>query len=72
MVMSQPGPAFPAPNSERGLAILRMVWIEILFEIRDHLFTRVTVNPQEGMVIANAVDTLSDGLLIQGSRGVFP
>ena len=49
-----------------------MVRIEVFLQIPNHLLARVTIDPQERMVIGNTVDALADCLLVESFRTILP
>jgi hypothetical protein len=61
--MAQPSPAPPAPNGQAGFRVGRPSGVEVLGQEFDHALARVAVGPQEGVIIANAVEALADCLL---------
>jgi hypothetical protein len=75
--MTQPGSALSSKNRQIAFTILRVRRIEVLFQVFNHSLTRIPVSTQEGVVVAYAVETLTDDFLakafpfIAGRKGFY-
>ena len=69
--MTKPRAVPSTPNSKTTLWVLECGGIEIVFEILDHAVARISVDPQESVIISNAVETLSELFLRKPSGRVF-
>ena len=58
MVMTKPCAVPPTPDSEAALRVLGLVRMEIMFEVLDHAVARISVDPQEGVVVSDTIETL--------------
>ena len=63
MIVAQTRPALPAPYRQTRLLVARMRRMEVLLQIRNHPIARISVRPQERVIVADAVQALADLLL---------
>lgn len=63
VVVRQPGTTFPAPDGETVLGVLGLCRMEVLLQEANHTLTRIAVGSQEGVVVTNGIQTLSNVLL---------
>lgn len=71
MVVTKPSAVPSTPDSETALRVLGLGRMEIMFEVLDHTIARISVYPQEGVVISNTIKTLSQLFLCEPSPRVF-
>lgn len=71
MVMAKPRATLSTPDRQTVLWIFRLRRMKVLFEIRDHVITGISVCPKESMIIANAIQTLPYGLLRKTFTFIF-
>jgi hypothetical protein len=63
MVVTKSCAIFATAYRQSGFDVFWLRCMEVFFQVRDHLFAGITVSPQECVIIANAVYTLTDLLL---------
>ena len=63
MIVAQTRPALPAPYRQTRLLVAGMRRMEVLLQIRNHPIARISVRPQERVIVADAVQALADLLL---------
>jgi hypothetical protein len=70
--VAKPCAILSTPNSETTFRVLGLGGVEVVFEVLDHAIARVSVDPQEGVVIPDTVEALSELFLREPpSRAVF-
>ena len=58
MVVAKPGAVLSAPDSKTALGVLGLGRMEIMFEVLDHAVARISVDPQESVVVSDTIETL--------------
>ena len=71
MVVTKSGAVLSTPDSKTALGVLGLGRVEIMFEVLDHTVTRISVDPQESVVVADTIETLSQLFLCQSPSRVF-
>ena len=69
MVVTKPCAVLSTPNSETTLRVLGLGGVEVVFEVLDHAIARVSVDPQESVVIPDTVEALSELFLRESPSG---
>lgn len=65
VVMTEPRTTLAASNRQAIFRIFCLRGVKVRFEVTNHAVTRITIRPQEGVVISKAVETLTDLFLVQ-------
>jgi len=60
MIVTKSRAMLATPYRQAVLDVFRLCWMEVFFQVHDYLFARITIRPQERMIIANAVYTLTN------------
>ena len=58
MVVAKPGAVLSAPDGEIALGVLGLSRVEVVFEVLDHTIARISVDPQESVVVPDTIETL--------------
>lgn len=69
--MAKPRSIPSAPNSKATLWVWGLGGMEVVFEVLDHTIARIPINPQEGVVIPNTIEALSELFLWEPSHRIF-
>ena len=64
VVVTEPCTTLAAPNRQTVFRFFRLRGVKVRFEVMNHAVARIAVRPQECMVVANAVETLTDLFLV--------
>ena len=59
MIVAEPRAVLSAPNSKIALGVLGLGRMEVVFEVLDHAVARISVDPQESVVVSDTIEALS-------------
>src|SRR3984957_9908441 len=65
MIMTKSSPMLATTYCEIMLRVFRLGWMEIAGQVFNHPFARITIRSEEGMVVANTIQTLSNAIPIE-------
>lgn len=64
MIVTKSRALLATSYGQTGLVVFWLCWMEVLLQVRDHLFAGIPVRPQERVIIADAVYALTDLFLV--------